>query len=151
MGRKRKKAPANDDRRLTVRFTAAAQRRGQSVSVVESPEPAPKKTPSKERVPRIAQLLALAHHFQDLLDRGEVKSMAELARLAGVSRPRITQIMNLTLLAPEIQEEILHLPATTSGHDPITERHTRTTLTTPLWHQQYVGGSAHAGTPHAGG
>ena len=60
-----------------------------------------------EKVPRIARLLALAHKFQGMLDRGEVESMAELARLGRVSRARITQIMDLMMLAPEIQEEVL--------------------------------------------
>ena len=39
--------------------------------------------------------------------------MAELARLGRVSRARITQIMDLLMLAPEIQEEVLHLPLVT--------------------------------------
>jgi hypothetical protein len=42
-----------------------------------------------------------------MLDSGEVKSMAELARLGRVSWARITQIMDLLMLAPEIQERIL--------------------------------------------
>src|SRR4051812_43939472 len=63
--------------------------------------------PSTQRVPRVARLLALAHKFQGMLDRGEVKSMAELARLGRVSRARITQIMDLLMLAPEIQEAVL--------------------------------------------
>ena len=50
---------------------------------------------------------------------GQVKDYAELARLGHVSRARITQIMNLLLLAPDIQEEILFLPKTVAGHDPI--------------------------------
>jgi hypothetical protein len=68
---------------------------------VKPPAPVP------ERVPRIARLLALAHKFQGMLDRGEVESMAELARLGRVSRARVTQIMDLLMLAPEIQEEVL--------------------------------------------
>jgi hypothetical protein len=60
-----------------------------------------------EEVPRVARLLALAHKFQGMLDRGEVASMAELARLGRVSRARITQIMDLLMLAPEIQERVL--------------------------------------------
>ena len=66
-----------------------------------------KAPPVKEKVPRIARLLALAHKFQGMLDRGEVESMAELARVGRVSRARITQIMNLLLLAPDIQEQVL--------------------------------------------
>lgn len=60
-----------------------------------------------EKVPRIARLLALAHKFQGMLDRGEVESMADLARLGRVSRARITQIMDLLMLAPDIQEAVL--------------------------------------------
>jgi hypothetical protein len=39
-----------------------------------------KAQPVAEKVPRIARLLALAHKFQGMLDRGEVASMADLAR-----------------------------------------------------------------------
>jgi hypothetical protein len=42
-----------------------------------------------------------------MLDRGEVESMADLARLGRVSRARITQIMDLLMFAPEIQEALL--------------------------------------------
>jgi hypothetical protein len=62
---------------------------------------------SAGKMPRVARPLALAHKFQGMLDRGEVESMAELARLGRVSRARITQIMDLLMLAPEIQEEVL--------------------------------------------
>jgi hypothetical protein len=69
----------------------------------------PKKTavPAPPRIPRITRLMALAIKFQDMIDRGEVKDYADLARLGFVTRARITQIMNLCLLAPDIQEEIL--------------------------------------------
>ena len=75
------------------------------------------------RIPRIARLLALAHHLERLVVKGAVKDYAQLARLGNVSRARITQIMNLLLLAPDIQEAILFLPKTTQGHDPIKLKH----------------------------
>ncbi len=56
---------------------------------------------------RITCLMALAIKFQDMVDRGEVKDYADLARVGFVTRARITQIMNLTLLAPQIQEALL--------------------------------------------
>jgi len=62
---------------------------------------------AQEKVPRVARLLALAHKFQRMLDSGDVKSMAELARLGRVSRARVTQIMDFLMLAPEIQEQLL--------------------------------------------
>jgi hypothetical protein len=54
-------------------------------------------------------LIALAIKFQELVDRGEVHDYADLARLGYVTRARITQIMNLLNLAPDIQETLLDL------------------------------------------
>ncbi len=54
-------------------------------------------------------------HFDELLSTGAVTSQAELARLGRVSRPRLTQIMNLLHLASSIQEKILFHPKITTG------------------------------------
>jgi hypothetical protein len=59
------------------------------------------------RLPRITRLLALAVKFEGLVQQGVIKDYTELARLGKVSRPRVTQIMNLLNLAPAIQEQIL--------------------------------------------
>ena len=67
------------------------------------------------RVPRIARLMALAIHFDGLIQSKAFVDQAELARLGHVSRARLTQIMNLLLLAPEIQEDLLFLPLVTEG------------------------------------
>ncbi|MDP3938547.1 MAG: hypothetical protein Q8R92_10480 [Deltaproteobacteria bacterium] len=87
-------------------------------------------------VPRVARLLALAHRFEGLLRSGEIRDHADLASLAGVSRSRVTQIMNLLHLAPEIQESILGLPPTTKGRTPISERDLRPLAATPEWAKQ---------------
>ena len=71
------------------------------------------------RVPRIARLMALAIRFEQLVRSGAVCDYAELARLGQVSRARITQIMSLLHLAPDLQEHILFLPRTQKGRDPI--------------------------------
>jgi len=71
------------------------------------------------RLPRLTRLMALALHCEGLLRRGQVADYSSLARLGHVSRARITQIMNLLLLAPDIQEEILFLPPTNRGRAPI--------------------------------
>lgn len=60
-----------------------------------------------QRVPRIARLMALAIHFDELIRTGKVKDQSEIARLGRVSTARISQIMGLLYLAPEIQEDIL--------------------------------------------
>src|SRR5665213_4562785 len=68
---------------------------------------------SGPRIRRITRLMALAIKFQDMIDRQVVHDFADLARLGYVSRARLTQIMNLLLLAPDIQQQLLEL-ATTS-------------------------------------
>lgn len=47
--------------------------------------------------------MALAIYLQKLLDDGVVCDCADIARLAGVTRARISQLFNLNLLAPRIQ------------------------------------------------
>jgi hypothetical protein len=88
------------------------------------------------RVPRISKLMALAIRFDRLIREGEITDRAELARLGQVSRARMTQIMNLLLLAPDIQEEILFLPRTLAGRDPIRERQIRPITTVLDWRKQ---------------
>ena len=88
------------------------------------------------RIPRVARLLALAIRFEELVTGGVVKNYAELARLGYVSRARVTQIMNLLQLAPQIQEEVLFLPAQSSGRDTITERALRSLVAEPDWRVQ---------------
>jgi hypothetical protein len=63
--------------------------------------------PPTERVPHVARLMALAIHLDQLLREGKVKDYAEIARLGHVSRARVTQIMNLLNLAPDIQERLM--------------------------------------------
>jgi len=58
--------------------------------------------------------MALAIHFDGLLRRGQVADLTELARLTMVTQPRITQVMNLLHLAPDIQEALLFLPRGTA-------------------------------------
>ncbi len=87
--------------------------------------PQPAAPPPRGRVPRISRLMALALRFDRLIKEGEIEDQADLARLGGVSRARVTQIMNLLLLAPDIQEALLFLPRTERGRDPIRELHVR--------------------------
>jgi hypothetical protein len=71
------------------------------------------------RLSRVARLMALALRFEQLLRAGEVASYAELARLGRVSCARISQILNLLQLAPDIQERILFLTRKGRSRDPI--------------------------------
>jgi hypothetical protein len=88
------------------------------------------------RVPRVARLMALAIRLERLLAEGVARDYADLARLGGVTRARLTQIMNLTLLAPGIQEALLFLPRTTRGRDPLAEPQLRAIAAIPDWRKQ---------------
>ena len=61
-------------------------------------------------ISRIARLMALAIRFDGLLREEKIRDYAELARRGWVTRARMTQIMKLLDLAPDIQEQILFLP-----------------------------------------
>lgn len=87
-------------------------------------------------VPRIARLLALARKIDGQIRAGVVKDQVEAAELGHVTRARLTQIMNLTLLAPDIQEEILFWPLVEKGRDPLTEGDLRTVSGLILWDEQ---------------
>ncbi len=60
------------------------------------------------------------------------------SRLAGVTRARMTQIANLLLLAPKIQEGILNLPRVNRGQDPVTEHALREVAAHADWQSQEV-------------
>ncbi|MCL4488885.1 MAG: hypothetical protein M1570_12245 [Chloroflexi bacterium] len=63
--------------------------------------------PTVHRIPRVTRLMALAVKYQGMVDSGEFRDYADIARLGYVSRARMTQIMNLANLAPDIQETLL--------------------------------------------
>ncbi len=52
-------------------------------------------------------MLALAHYVERLVEQGVVASYAEAARQLGVSRARMSQILNLLNLPPRVQEGLL--------------------------------------------
>ncbi len=88
------------------------------------------------RVPRVSRVMALAIQFDRLLREGIVRNTTELARLCHVTRPRITQVMQLLHLAPDIQEELLCLPPIERGRDSITEKHLHRIAAEPDWQKQ---------------
>ena len=90
------------------------------------PGPAPD-TP-KGKIPRISRLMALAIHCHELLHTGQIPNQSALAHHAQITPTRMTQILTLlTLLnlAPDIQEQILFLPPTTTGRGEIQEKDIR--------------------------
>jgi hypothetical protein len=84
-------------------------------------------------VPRVARMLALAHTMSALLRDGTVGDQRQLAELMGFTRARVTQLLDLTLLAPDIQEQLLDLAP---GCEPITEHALRRVVRALLWDDQ---------------
>lgn len=90
------------------------------------------------RLPRITQVMALAIHFLDMIQRGDAQDYADLARLGCLTRERMSQIMELIWLAPDIQEEILSFPIAPGCRFPISENAARQIASTPHWEEQRV-------------
>jgi DNA invertase Pin-like site-specific DNA recombinase len=74
------------------------------------------------RVPRLSRLMALAIKFEGLVREGRVENLRALADAGQISHARMSQIMMLAQLAPEIQEQLLFLPKTVTGPDRIKEK-----------------------------
>lgn len=88
------------------------------------------------RIHRISRLMAVAIRLDGMLRSGEVDDLTELARLSHVTQPRMSQILNLALLAPDIQEELLHLPRVVDGRDLIHEKMLRPISAEVDWRKQ---------------
>jgi hypothetical protein len=78
--------------------------------------------PVSPQLPRITRLMALAIKLDRMQRENSALSYAELARLGHVSRSRVSQILNLLLLAPDIQERLLFLEPVRKGRQPLHER-----------------------------
>jgi len=100
--------------------------------------PKPKKSSAPAKLPHITKLMALAIRLEHLLASGQVRDQAEIARVAGVTRARVTQIINLTNLAPDIQQAILDLEPTTDHVPRFREREVRAIAILPNWEKQRV-------------
>ena len=126
------------DEGMTKRYGVKFVRKHQALRAVrpvqedDTPQP-------PGRLPRITKLMALAIRFEHLIETGAVDGQSDLAELGHVTRARITQVMNLLYLAPDIQAEILFMPRVTEGRDPIVERHLRPIVAEPDWEKQRAG------------
>ena len=92
--------------------------------------------PDSGRLPRATRVLALAIQFQEMIRTGDARDYADLARLGGLSRERVSQIMKLGWLAPDIQIEVLNFPAVSGVHFPIRERALRNISNRICWDEQ---------------
>jgi hypothetical protein len=120
---------------LTIQCSFHIDRQAKGRKELE-PGPAPQRPAAAGRVPRVARLMALALRFEGLIRTGAVKDCAELARLGHVTRARVSQVMNLLNLAPDIQEALLFLPLTERGRDPVILADLQPIASTPDWRRQ---------------
>ncbi len=87
-------------------------------------------------LPRITRLMALAIRCDELLRTGKVRDLEHLATIGNVSQPRISQILSLTMLAPDIQEALLFLPRLSAGKSAISEKSLRKITKLDDWNEQ---------------
>jgi hypothetical protein len=111
------------------------KRVGKHIAMVEGPAPtAPE--PPKGRLPRITRYMALAIYYEDLIRQGHFHDYAEIATLGHVTRARVTQIMNLRLLAPDLQERLLLLIRIVGGRDALCLRRLQPIALESDWRKQ---------------
>jgi hypothetical protein len=127
----------------TIACTLPLRRRGRAdpqpapaALAPPSSSPADRTISSPGRVPRVARLMALALRYEQLLHAGTVRDYVALAKVEQVTRGRITQIMNLRQLAPDIQEQLLFLPRVQQGRDPIHLHHLQPIAAILDWRKQ---------------
>lgn len=92
------------------------------------------------RPARVAITLAFAHKIRQAILSGEIQDQAEAARRLGLTRARLSQILDLTNLAPDLQEEFLFLEAI-DGREPLRERALREVLRFTAWQEQRLNGN----------
>lgn len=104
---------------LKVAFRTARQPASSAPAVATPKPPSP-----------IARRVALAHHVESLIERGELRDLAHAADRFGITRARMTQVADLALLAPDIQTAVL------LGQCEPRDRHLRAVGRHPLWTDQ---------------
>jgi|GEM_PF-466801 len=80
-----------------------------------------RKQPTGPKTPHVTELLRKAIEWQALLANGKIANQADIARQEGITPGRVTQVMGMLRLAPEIQERILSMPDGV-GRASLTER-----------------------------
>jgi hypothetical protein len=117
---------------ITYALHFRARRPGHRENISSSDSQGSNSERAGQAIPRIARLMALAIRFDRLLRAEEFRDYAEFARLGRVTRARMTQIMKLLDLAPDIQEQLLFLPIRRG----LNERNLRPVVSRINWNEQ---------------
>jgi len=106
--------------------------RGHGRAFVAQPPPviAPVHRPA-----RVALMLALAHKIDAAIAAGQLHDQADAARRLDLTPARVTQLLALLALAPDLQERVLFLESL-DGLEPLTERALRRATRTRSWEAQ---------------
>jgi hypothetical protein len=83
--------------------------------------------------------MALALHIEALIQNGTVSSYADVARLGHVSRARVSQVLSLLQLAPDLQEQLLFLARPARGRDPFAFHRVLSIAAVLNWNEQRRG------------
>lgn len=81
-----------------------------SIGTAPTPEPPPGAKAERlrqERAARRGRNLALAYYIDSLIRSGEVADLAAVARMCGVSRARVSQVLEMLSLVTSMQDELL--------------------------------------------
>jgi hypothetical protein len=98
------------------------------------PEPVEQRQPHV-RPAKVAQVLATAHRWQRQVDAGEVEGQRGIAEREGITAARVSQVMGLLGLAPDVQEWVLGLVAV-DGREPVVERELHAVARVWAWEGQ---------------
>ena len=121
---------------LTVKTKVKFGRTGPRGRCEIATDPSASLALAKARVPRVSRLMALALRLDELIRTGAIKDQAEVARVGRVSRARVTQVMNLLLLAPDLQEQLLFLERLEGGRAAIILADLQRVAREPNWRRQ---------------
>ncbi len=116
---------------MTMKYRASFRTARRNGAIEARPEPGSAAPDESLSAPcRAARLLALAHFIERQIEAGVFRSYGDAGRRIGMTPGRVTQVMNLLLLAPKVQEQLL------TGNLRCGERRLRQVVNQPDWSLQ---------------
>jgi hypothetical protein len=112
----------------TIALYRVQRRHGKAFAA--QPDAGPVRRPA-----RVAVMLALAHYIRAAIEDGHVVNQADAASRLGYTPARMSQLLGLLLLAPDLQERVLGLEAV-DGVQPLPERVLRPIVHLMSWVEQ---------------
>ena len=92
----------------------------------------------RAKLPRITHTVARAVLFEHSIANGEAADFSDLARLTAITRERVSQVMKMMWLAPDIHDDLLRLPPVRRGDFSIMVPEVTTIADEVLWEDQRI-------------